>query len=443
MTVWSMYSNHQRESYKNFIKMYGSLSAMFNQKSSETGSPYLDSKFQETIYARCFNSEGVDIGNTPHDIKSSFGSSSIGIGIKTWLSSKPSYQKVMQLKAFKDEIDPYINNQDANGLAVKLAVIKNKKLKNDYYRLGLEEEGNVYHYVTRDKGKMVISETSYPLVDLTTLKVDKMTKTALFFHDGFKNYKFTYSDNEIWMKFGAEESDTTLLDTIDVNIFKDPFEFLRTSFYKYENGINDSGLKVAEEENDNYISDFRTDKYLYLPLYSYKSKEVGESSGLNAWNGLPKTKGSSILRPEGEAYIPIPKKIWKLKPNWLDPEIDMSDYSGYKNKTGKSSIKIKLHMPDGKVFDAIIAQANFKSLQTKPQNILGKWILDALGVEHPQRIKPDVPAENIVTMKMLREAGFDSVKLWRKDPEKPYDIWIDFAEFGSFENYMKELSEEN
>lgn len=78
--------------------MYGSLSAMFNQKSSETGAPYLDSKFQETIYAKSFASEDVDIGNTPHDIRSTFGSEKIGIGIKTWLSSKPSYQKVMQLK---------------------------------------------------------------------------------------------------------------------------------------------------------------------------------------------------------------------------------------------------------------------------------------------------------------------------------------------------------
>ena len=80
MTVWEEYSLEQREEYKDYLKMYGALSAMFNQKSSETGAPYLDSKFQETIYAKSFNSEDVDIGNTPHDIRSTFGNYKVGIG---------------------------------------------------------------------------------------------------------------------------------------------------------------------------------------------------------------------------------------------------------------------------------------------------------------------------------------------------------------------------
>lgn len=97
MTVWERYSQDERDEYEDFLKMYGALSAMFNQKSSETGAPYLDSKFQETIYAKSFQSEDVDIGNTPHDIMSTFGDDKIGIGLKTWLSSKRSYQKVIRL----------------------------------------------------------------------------------------------------------------------------------------------------------------------------------------------------------------------------------------------------------------------------------------------------------------------------------------------------------
>ena len=64
MTIWEKYDKEQRTDYEEYLKMYGALSAMFNQKSSETGASYLDSKFQETIYARSFNSEDVDIGNT-------------------------------------------------------------------------------------------------------------------------------------------------------------------------------------------------------------------------------------------------------------------------------------------------------------------------------------------------------------------------------------------
>ncbi|PEG88375.1 hypothetical protein CP358_03640 [Lactobacillus sp. UMNPBX7] len=74
----------------------------------------------------------MDIGNTPHDIRSTFGSDRIGIGIKTWLSSKPSYQKVMQLKRYKDEINPYINENTKDDLAYIIAKIKNDRLITDY-----------------------------------------------------------------------------------------------------------------------------------------------------------------------------------------------------------------------------------------------------------------------------------------------------------------------
>ena len=44
--------------------------------------PYLDSKFQETVFAKIFNSQNADIGNTPHDVVSVFGNDRIGVGLK-------------------------------------------------------------------------------------------------------------------------------------------------------------------------------------------------------------------------------------------------------------------------------------------------------------------------------------------------------------------------
>lgn len=41
-------------------------------------------------------------------------------------------------------------------------------------------------------------------------------------------------------------------------------------------------------------------------------------------------------------------------------------------------------------------------------------------------------------MKLLQQVGFDSLKLWHEDPSKPREIWIDFAEYGSFERFMKD-----
>lgn len=421
MTVWEHYSKEEQKDYEDYLKMYGALSALFNQKSSETGAPYLDSKFQETIYAKSFNSEDVDIGNTPHDIRSTFGNLNIGIGLKTWLSSKPSYQKVMQLKRFRTKIEPYQTKPDE--LAYIVSKIKNERLITDYKRLGLNEHDNIYHYVTRDAGKMILSETSYPLVDVNHLNPGKLSTKSFEFTDGIKKYKYTFGDSQIWMHFGPEENDTVKLDTLNINILEDPFKFLKDAF------TNKKGVYVpAHQKRD----------YLYLPLYSYSLKDVSKSSGLNAWNGLPKTKGSTTPRPEGEAYIPIPKKLWQKYPYWVDPNVNMSNYREYKQKTGKRSYKINLHMPDGRIIPALFGQADFKALETKPQSILGKWILNVLGIKKPHRAKYDEPAKEIVTMKLLQELGFDSVKLWHEKPNDPHEVWIDFAEYGSFERFMKD-----
>lgn len=427
MTIWERYDKEQRKEYEDYLKMYGALSSMFNQKSSETGAPYLDSKFQETIYARSFNSEDVDIGNTPHDIRSTFVNDRIGIGIKTWLSSKPSYQKVMQLKRYKDEINPHINENTKDELAYVISKIKNERLITDYKRLGLKDNENIYHYVTRDKGQLKLSETSYPLVDMDNIRPGELKKSSFTFTDGRKEYRYTFGDSQIWMRFGPKEADTYLLDKIDINILKDPFGFLRNAFNSYN---KQKGVYVPQ-------SAVQRD-YLYLPLYSYSKKEVPESSGLNAWNGKPKSKGSTTVRPKGEAYIPIPKSLWKKRPFWVDPNVDMRKYDDYKQKTGESSYPINLHMPDGNVFHALFTQQGFKSLQTDPQSILGSWILNVLGITNPQRERYDKPSNNIVTMKLLQQIGYDSLKLWHEDPDNPHEVWIDFAEYGSFERFMKD-----
>lgn len=427
MTIWEKYDKEQRTDYEEYLKMYGALSAMFNQKSSETGAPYLDSKFQETIYARSFNSEDVDIGNTPHDIRSTFGNHKIGIGLKTWLNSTPSYQKVMQLKRYKNDIDPYNSEKDKDQLAHVIASIKNKRLISDYKRLGLNDNDNIYHYVTRDKGILRLSETSYPLIDMDHLKPGKLTTSSFKFSDGVKNYKYTFGDSQIWMLFGEDESDTHFLDQLNIDILDDPFSFLRDAFKQFE---KNNGLYIPKKAVSR--------DYLYLPLYSYRSKEVKPKSGLNAWNADPKNKGSQTLRPENEAYIPIPKELWKKKPFWVDPKVDMSNRKKYQAETGQNSYSINLHMPDGKIFPAIFTQADFKSLQTNPQSILGEWILNVLGFKHAHRDIANIPSKNVVTMKMLQQAGYDSVKLWHEKPGNYHDVWIDFAEYGSFERFMND-----
>ncbi|KHO13317.1 Cys Met metabolism pyridoxal-phosphate-dependent protein [Latilactobacillus curvatus] len=39
-------------------------------------------------------------------------------------------------------------------------------------------------------------------------------------------------------------------------------------------------------------------------------------------------------------------------------------------------------------------------------------------------------------MELLERIGYDSIKLWHEDPQQPDELWVDFAEFGSFERFI-------
>lgn len=425
MSVWKRYNKEQREEYKRFLQVYGALTNLFRQKQGDL-IPYLDSKFQETVFAKVFRAKNVDIGNTPHDVLSVFGDLRVGIGIKTWMNSKPSFQKVMQLKRFQAEIDAVKNNPEA--LAVKISEIKNDRMRLDYERLGLKEDNNIYHYVTRDNGLFTINECAYPLININNLNGFNKSETAFSWLDGQKSYKFTFSDSQIWQKFDINQKDSLLLDKFDIRIIDDPFEFLLKA---YQDLI---GFKVKSK------SDFVE---IYLPLYSYQSKEVQVNSGLNAWNGKPKNKDSDTLRPLNEVYIAIPRELHKKRPdffvkNIFDFEQSQNEYDG--DKKDKPQLRFHLILPNGKKIPALITQQGMKSLQSGSlteidpntgkyygQSALGQWLLvDVLGLKERQ----------VVTREWLVKKGTDSVKLWRNKNDYSH-IYIDFAPVGAFEAFMQ------
>lgn len=421
MTIWKQYENSQREEYIKFLQVYGALSNLFRQKHGDM-IPYLDSKFQETVYARVFESKNVDIGNTPHDILSIFGKDRIGIGLKTWMNTKQSFQKVMQIKAMRNEVQMLLEYKNEENIAYRLSEINNEKMIRDYKRLGLSNDKNIYHYVTRDENKLVIQETAYPLIELDKLRDFRFNRqkgriTNFEWSDGLKDYKFTFSDNTFYMKFGSERSDTTLLDQFRVDIIDDPFNFLITSYFDMQNK-NFQILKPNVTE-------------VYLPLYSYKNKEVKAKSGLNAWNSLPKSKNSSE-RPLNEIYIPIPREFHKKNPDFFVANI--FEYE----KTHKA-VEFTLILPNGDELPASVRQSGMKGLQSGSKNRrkkdgtkygqgdLGQWLLiDVLGLRE----------RTLVTREWLKERGTDSVKLWYQNNDKNR-IYIDFAEYGSFEKFME------
>ena len=451
MSVWEKYTKEQQDEYKKFLQVYGSLSNLFRQKHGEP-IPYLDSKFQETIYARVFSSENVDIGNTPHDILSVFGSERIGIGLKTWMNSTPSYQKVMQLKRYKDDIMAQEHNPD--DMVYVISSIKNERMKSDYNRLGLDENSNIYHYITRDAGSLVIQECTYPLIELDKITNVNRTDSSITWTDGVKNYKFTFGDSQIWQYFG-DSRDSTILDKITVEIMEDPFTFLVKAYESLGPSSSEMGRKILSKafmSSGNDTIAFPLDKdasdnivECFLPLYSFRSKEVEQKSGLNAWNAAPKNPHNPTPRPLNEVYIPIPREFHNKYPdffvkNIFEFEKMQSEYNGIKKF--KPEIRFTLVLPNGREIPALITQDQHKGLQSGSldeidpntgklfgQSALGQWLLvDVLGLD--ERIP--------VTREWLAKKGIDSVRLWHKKGDYRR-IYIDVAPYNSFENFMNDI----
>lgn len=428
MSIWEQYSKEQRNDYIQFLQVYGALTNLFRQKQGDL-IPYLDSKFQETVFAKIFNSQNVDIGNTPHDVLSIFGNDRIGIGLKTWMSSKPSFQKVMQLKRYQDEIKQS-RELGVESLAFKISEIKNERMKSDYERLGLSDDKNIYHYVTRDEGKFIVNECAYPLIDTNRLQNFNLTPTAFSWSDGHKDYKFTFGDSQIWQKFDSSKKDTFVLNQFDVKIIEDPFEFLLKAYLELIGSTRETEIEIEE---------------IYLPLYSYRTKEVEEKSGINAWNGASKVKGSGKPRPSLEAYIPIPKAFHLKFPNFFTKDIlrVIDERKVYKeDKENRPEVRFRLELPNGKSIPALLTGDNLKNFQSGSkterdehnnifgQSALGNWLfIDVLGINPNEK--------RIITREWLQMKGSDSIRVWKKKNDYS-KFYIDLAPIGSFEAFMND-----
>ena len=369
------------------------------------------------------------------------------------MNSTPSYQKVMQLKRYKDDIMAQEHNP--YDMVYVISSIKNERMKSDYNRLGLDENSNIYHYITRDAGSLVIQECTYPLIELDKITNVNRTDSSITWTDRVKNYKFTFGDSQIWQYFG-DSRDSTILDKITVEIMEDPFTFLVKAYESLGPSSSEMGRKILSKafmSSGNDTIAFPLDKdasdnivECFLPLYSFRSKEVEQKSGLNAWNAAPKNPLNPTPRPLNEVYIPIPREFHNKYPdffvkNIFEFEKMQSEYNGVKKF--KPEIRFTLVLPNGREIPALVTQDQHKGLQSGSldeidpntgklfgQSALGQWLLvDVLGLD--ERIP--------VTREWLAKKGIDSVRLWHKKGDYRR-IYIDVAPYNSFENFMNDIN---
>lgn len=409
--LWSTFNEKDKQEYIDYLKVFGALSGLFKETTEGINAkkPYLYYRNHEKLYVKIFDVDDLTRKDSAFDAIASHNNQRIGIGLKTWIhTSDKTYQKVAEFnKLAPTEISPLIQEKDYEGVVKKVSIIRNKRIELDK-RL-YNTSNDIYHFITRDDGVMNLVESKYDLIQLNDVKLIKSNGKSFVFTDGVNNYKYYTSKSVLMKEFDASQ-DKILL-SIPIEEFKDPFQLLST--------ISLSGVEKQEGKIEKVHYEYE-ENTIYLPIYSDQSFNVEANSAFNAQLGKPKNIRSNKPRPAYEAYIPIPKWIHHIFPNYFG--VNPFDSESIKDSEG-----FYLHLPDGRKVKARNTQENGKSLQTNPQSILGTWILkDIFGLR---------PYEKL-TMKMLDEYGVDSFKIVRID-SKNYKI--DLAETYAFEKWKLSL----
>ncbi|MGP5045545.1 hypothetical protein ACTXJR_16235 [Glutamicibacter ardleyensis] len=218
-TIWQQYNSDSREQYVAAIKALGALSPLFRQKADGTTdqTAYISSKYQETVFARFFNGSVVDKGNDPYDVMvpSPISGKRDLVGIKTFLNSSSSMQKIMQFKsvATTEGWTAWIKDGEYQKLVARIAELRNQKLRSTQNLLagaGVapgEAFANIfYHYLSPLKdGRVYVGESDYSFMDEANLsfKAPDESKriSSLQFSDGKNDYKYTPADSTLYMRF--------------------------------------------------------------------------------------------------------------------------------------------------------------------------------------------------------------------------------------------------
>ncbi|MGP9529545.1 hypothetical protein [Glutamicibacter sp. AOP5-A2-18] len=273
-TIWQQYSSDSREQYVAAIKALGSLSALFRQKSDGTidHTAYISSKYQETVFARFFSGSVVDKGNDPYDVMvpSSVSGKRDLVGIKTFLNSSSSMQKIMQFKsvATTEGWTAWIKDGEYQRLVSRIAELRNQKLRSTQNLLagaGVAPEeafANIfYHYLSPLKdGRVYVGESDYSFMDESNLRYvapdESKRISSLQFSDGKNEYKYTPADSTLYMRFvHTKKSDNggDIVDEFAVRQLVDP----HASLMRLLEGDLAELLpsKVSEEQSDERSQD--------------------------------------------------------------------------------------------------------------------------------------------------------------------------------------------
>jgi len=372
-------SESSLEEYKKLLRIVGSLSNLF----SESKAPYIDSRISENIFCRAFKAN--NLGRS--DISADASKAGIGVGIKTFLENNGrSIQKIAEFNRDRIRFSE-LNDEE---LIFEVARLRNARLQTTKSITDIEDLA--YHCITRTTGLIRVYEA--PMHDIELDKIGKINRSTnvIRFSDSNEEYSFNISKSVLMKRFVTPDDKLE----IPVEVLDDPFDLLEKHF-------DGQGSEAETFENE----ELGQQDFVVLPLYSARSGQVEERSGLNQWNA------SGRKRNFDEIYIGIPSWIHRELPGFF-PERDAP---------------FDLALPNGRVLNAKVCQENSKALMSNPNSELGHWLLrDVLKLE---------PGE-LLTMDKLQDIGLDSVQITKQSEGK---YLIDFKALGTFEDFKTSIEE--
>lgn len=377
-----------RKLYTDLLKMMGLLSNLF----AESKNPFLYYRAMENIFCKAFHADNF----SRSDVSADAGKNGIGIGLKTFLQNNGNtFQKIAE---FNKE-SYLLRDLTGTDLVRMVSEMRNQRIESTMRICNLYDM--MYHLVTRSNKYMAIYEEHMDLININNIKITQTNNTTIHFTDSLHDYSFSLSKSTLLKRF--DTTDKRKIFGFDVEVLADPYDFL----LNIKNGkISKTELNATLNDSDDFID------YIVLPLYSPRTKQVEEKSGLNQWNagGRP--------RSENEVYISIPSWIHQKKK-------DFFTYNSDENKTNPFDVKL----PNGKIISMRVAQQKGKALMSNPNSALGEWILREI-----LELKPKV----LVTKEILAMIGIDSVKLSKTGDGRYY---LDFLKSGSYEEFEEENKE--
>lgn len=390
-------TNQNIENYTNALKAIGAFSNLF----SSSDKPFIQYRVAENAFCKAFGADNLARADVAYDAIIN----GCGVGIKTFvLTGSSKIEKVAEFNSRSSELR-ILNGLD---LANKLADFRNERIS--FADRLYNTQNRVYHIIGRDKFLIKVFETSYDLIDKTSIEILEETKSSLKFKDALNEYNFNFSKSVLMKRFVIPENCLE----ISVEILEEPINVLlnltsdagNKAGFEKEKLQNAIGL-LTEEELIPFVD------YIILPLYSpeakKKSKEpiVPEKSQLNQWNA------GGRKRDPGEVYIGIPSKIRNNAPDFF-PEKD---------------VVFNLKIPNGNILSAKVCQDGSKALMTNPNKALADWMLrDVLMLQENE----------ILTYDKLREIGYDSVKITKSTND---DYFIDFMKLDEYESFLEKIPE--